>query len=268
VDVAALWEQVQSAFGLDSPQLGRTVAHLIQVIVVLLITFWLASWSAGRIRREARARGAYGDVASVLSRTVAFTIVGIGIAISLATLGVSPTAIAAVLGAFTLGISVSLQDIGRSFVTGLYLLIERPFRIGDRVRIGESVGRVEEIGIRVIHLRDDTGDRIMLPSTLVFSSVVENASRGNIDRQSYRVDGVDQPIAQIEEAVVQALAGLTELGSRPPAVAIVQAGPEGTQIDVTVEYDRGRRIDGQIMNRLRVAFPEATVALKFAAADS
>lgn len=262
MDIAALWEQLQSAFGLDSPQLGHTFALLIQVLVVLLVTFWLANWSASRIRRAARARGAYGDVASVLSRTVALAIIGVGIAIGLAILGVSPTAIAAVLGAFTLGISVSLQDIGRSFVTGLYLLIERPFRIGDRIRVGDIVGRVEEIGIRVIHLRDDAGDRIMLPSTLVFSSVVENASRGNIDRQTYRVDGIDQPIAQIAAAVAQALAELPELGERSPAVAIVLAGPKGTQIDVTVEYDRGRRIDGQIMDRLRAGFPEATVALK------
>ena len=270
MDVATFWEQVRSALGLDEPQVAHTAARVIQVLATLLLTIWIANWIGGRIRRAARASGTYTDVASLLSRTVVLAIIGVGLAVALAIVGVSPTAIAAILGAFTLGISLSLQDVGRSFVTGLYLLIERPFRIGDRIRVGESEGRVEEIGIRLIRLRADGGDRIMLPSSFVFSSVVENASLGSLDRHSFTVAGVDRPVAQIEEAVIQALAGLPQLAGRVPIITIVETGPEGTRIEVTVEYERGQRRDGQIsvMDRLRGAFPEATVATRSAVASS
>jgi small-conductance mechanosensitive channel len=259
---------VKSALGLDEPQVAQTVARAIQVLVTVLITLWLANWAGSRIRRAARASGAYTDVASLISRTVALAIIGVGIAVALSIVGVSPTAIAAILGAFTLGISLSLQDVGRSFVTGLYLLIERPFRIGDWIRIGESAGRVEEIGIRLVRLRGDGGDRIMVPSTLVFSSVVENSSLGSLDRQTYSVEGIERPIAEIEPAVAQALAGLPHLSPRQPVVSIVQTSPQGTRIDVTVEHDRGQRLESRIMSQLRAEFPEATVGTKIAASDS
>jgi small-conductance mechanosensitive channel len=268
VDIAAFSEQVKSALGLDEPWVAQTVAHIIQVVAVLLLSFWLASWAGARIRRVARASGQYTDVTSMMSRSVSLAIVGVSIAISLAIIGVSPTAIAAVLGALTLGISVSLQDVGRSFVTGLYLLIERPFRIGDWIRVGDRERRVEEIGVRLIQLRAEGGDRILVPSNVVFSSVVQNSSLGTMDRRSFAVEGIDRPVAEIEDAIAEALAGLSHLSDRQPDVNIVQTSPEGTTAEVTVEFDRGQRVAAEVIVRLHTAFPEARIGTVPAAGDS
>jgi small-conductance mechanosensitive channel len=184
----------------------------------------------------------------------------------LAIVGASWTAIAAVLGAATFGISLALQDVGRGFVNGVYILVERPFRIGDYVRVGVAAGRVEEVGVRLTTLRTASGDRIIVPNTVVFSSIIENSSVGMVDRQKYLASGVELPVAEIEDAVIASLRGTPHLAHQAPVVEVIRSSPDGTDIEITVQHDIGVRIDDQVIDRLRSLFPEATVATKLSTA--
>jgi small-conductance mechanosensitive channel len=165
-----------------------------------------------------------------------------------------------VLGAATLGISLALQDVGRNFVNGIYILVERPFRLGDWVSIGVAEGRVEEVGIRLTTLRSPGGSRIIVPNSVVFSSIIEDDSMGRVDHQRYAVDNIALPITEIESAVIASLKGTPHLSHRAPLVEYLQSGPEGTNVRVTVEHDLTYRVDDQVIDRLRTRFPEATVA--------
>ena len=262
MEVAAFWEIIRSALGLDEPQVSQTAAKALQILIIGAITVVLAHWLSRSIRRAARAGRVYAEVAALVSRAVALAVYGAGVTVVLAILGASWTAIAAVLGAATFGISLALQDVGRGFVNGIYILVERPFRIGDKIRIGVAEGRVEEVGVRLTTLRTPAGDRIIVPNTVVFSSVIENASTGNVERQKYSADGVRLPIMEIQTAVIDALRGTPHLSHRNPIVDIVQSRPDGTDTEITVEHDLGHRIDDQVIDRLRARFPEATIAPK------
>jgi hypothetical protein len=268
VHVATFWDQVRSALGLDEPQAAATVARAIQVLAVVLITVVIAQWTGGWVRRAALAGRVYAEVAALLSRATALAVYAMGVTVVLAIVGASWTAIAAVLGAATFGISLALQDVGRGFVNGIYILIERPFRIGDRVRVGAVEGRVEDVGIRLTTLRTEAGDRIIVPNTVVFSSIIENSSAGTVDRQRFSATGIERPASEIEGAVIASLRGTPHLSHQPPIVEVIRSSPEGTDIEVTVEHDLGIRIDNHVIERLRSLFPEATVATKISAGVS
>jgi small conductance mechanosensitive channel len=262
VDVAAFWDLIRSALGLDQIQTAEVIVKTVQILVIVLITVWIAHWSSRAILNAAKAKRTYAEVAALTSRAAALAVYAAGTTIVLAILGASWTAIAAVLGAATFGISLALQDVGRSFVNGIYILIERPFRIGDWIRIGAAEGRVEDVGVRITALRTAAGERVIVPNTVVFSSIIENSSDGALDRQKYTAGGIERPITEIQSAVVESLRGTPYLSHRNPTVDIIQASPEGTDIEVTVEHDLGHSIDDQVINRLRALFPEATVATK------
>ena len=268
MDVATFWELIRSALGLDEPQASQTAAKAIQVLIVASFTAWIAQWLSGTIQRAAKAGRAYAEVTVLVSRAAALGVYAAGTTIILAILGASWTAIAAILGAATFGISLALQDVGRGFVNGIYILVERPFRIGDRIRVGQAEGRVEEVGVRLTTLRTPAGDRIIVPNTVVFSSIIENSSVGSLDRQKYSVTGIKLPIAQIQSAIIESLKGTPHLSYRSPIVVVLQASPDGTDIEVTVEHDLGCRIDDQVIDRLRVLFPEATIATKLSVSTS
>ena len=262
MDVAAFWDLVKTALGLDELLAAQVLAKTIQVLIIVLITIWIAQWLSRVILNAAKARRTYAEVAALTSRAAALAVFAAGTTIALAVLGANWTAIAAVLGAATFGVSLALQDVGRSFVNGIYILVERPFRIGDWVRIGGAEGRVEEVGVRLTALRTHAGERIIVPNTVVFSSIIENSSVGALDRQKYSAGGIERPITEIQSAVVESLRGTPHLSRRNPTVDIIQVSPEGADIEVTVEHDQGHRIDDDIIARLRALFPEATVATK------
>jgi small-conductance mechanosensitive channel len=265
VDVATIWDQVSSALELDKSQASEAVTKVVQVAFVVLLTIGVANWLGSWVRRTAMAGGVYAEVAALLSRATSFAVFALGGTAVLAIVGASWTAIAAVLGAATFGISLALQDVGRGFVNGIYILVERPFRIGDHVRVGVAEGRVEDVGLRLTTLRTAAGDRIAVPNTVVFSSIIENWSVGTVDRQKYVASGIELPVIEIQSAVIDSLLGTPHLSHLAPVVDVVRSSPDGTDIEVTVVHDLGVRIDDHVIERLRSLFPEATVATKFSA---
>jgi len=260
VDFATFGDEIKAFLGLDEVHAAKTIAKALQLLIVVLLTLWIARWVREKFRRRATGGRLSAEVATLLSQAATVATYGLGTTVALAVLGATWTAIAAIVGATTLGISLALQDVGRGFVNGIYILIERPFRIGDRVRVGSAEGRVEEVGVRLTVLRTPAGDRIIVPNTVVFSSIIESSANGEQDRQHYAVSGIELPISDIENAVRRSLAGMPHLSARSPIVALMASSPDGTNIQVTVEHDLGNKVDDQVITRLRSLFPGATVA--------
>ncbi|HLZ59259.1 MAG TPA: mechanosensitive ion channel domain-containing protein [Ktedonosporobacter sp.] len=85
-----------------------------------------------------------------------------------------------VLGAIAVAITVSIQDILKDLVAGFYILIERPFFIGDQISVTSNaityIGKVENVQLRATKLRLISGEEVTIPNTLVFGSAVVNNS--------------------------------------------------------------------------------------------
>jgi small conductance mechanosensitive channel len=268
VDAAAGWNDLIEALGLQQINEPNLLATAVKAVLIGGLALWLGGWIQQRIRRVARQRGAYTDVVSLLSRAAAMVVYALGAAFVLGIAGVNLNAFATIFAAATIGSSLAVQDVARGFVNGLYLFIERPYRVGDRIRIGETTGRVEDIGIRLTRLRSDAGERTLVPNSLIFTSAVEQLSTGLIDRRHYRVSGITTPILEIEPNMLAALKGTSHLSARPPIVDIASAGPDGATVLIGVEYDLGHRIDGLIISKVQDTFPGVVISVLPAEADA
>ena len=94
--------------------------------------------------------------------------------IVLGILGVNPAGLVAVAGAVGLAFSLALQDILKNFFSGVYLLLERPFRVGDTIRVKDQLGVVENIGVRTTLLRTSDNVQVLVPNATVFGEVITN----------------------------------------------------------------------------------------------
>lgn len=72
-------------------------------------------------------------------------------------LGFEVTAIIAGAGILGAGLAVGAQDIVRDILNGVFMVFEDQIGVGDKVDLGEAVGTVEEVTIRVTKIRDDKG---------------------------------------------------------------------------------------------------------------
>lgn len=90
------------------------------------------------------------------------------------------------LGALlALAVSFAAQSLVKDLVNGFLILLEDQFRIGDNVRVGNTTGMVESLNLRVTQIRNDEGNLITLPNSLI--AEVENRSR-TWARSDFRVE--------------------------------------------------------------------------------
>ncbi len=74
-------------------------------------------------------------------------------------------------------IGLSLQDILKNFFAGVWVLVERPFRIGDAIEVTGYVGTVDEISFRTTQLRTDDGREVIVPNGTFMVAPVVNLTR-------------------------------------------------------------------------------------------
>lgn len=86
--------------------------------------------------------------------------------------GVHVGALATLIGALGLAISLSLQDMAKNFVADLCLLMERAFHVGDQLTVRTFTGRVKLIDMRTTTLRTDDDQQVIVPNTIIMSEVV------------------------------------------------------------------------------------------------
>ncbi|WP_367330871.1 mechanosensitive ion channel family protein [Sphingobacterium multivorum] len=106
-----------------------------------------------------------------LVRVVIF-IVGFLIGIRILGLGVDKLTV--IVGALSVGIGLGLQNIINNFVSGVILVFERPFKVGDYVELADKKGQVMQVGIRSSTLLTDQGAQVIIPNGDLLSGRLVN----------------------------------------------------------------------------------------------
>lgn len=94
---------------------------------------------------------------SVLSNLITWTMIVSAIAAVLSELGVAVGAIVAGAGIVGAGIGFGAQSLVRDLISGLFIVFEDQYGVGDSVDLGQASGVVESVGLRVTQVRDVTG---------------------------------------------------------------------------------------------------------------
>ena len=87
------------------------------------------------------------------------------------------------LGSAALAVGLGAQDLIKNFVGGLVVLADRPYQLGDRVKVGEAYGEIDHIGLRSTKLTTPDDTRVTIPNLDIMNKEVFNASSGVPDCQ-------------------------------------------------------------------------------------
>jgi small-conductance mechanosensitive channel len=161
---------------------------IIVAILAILITFKLAKFVAGLVGNALEKRGVDSGVKDSLERFTRYGIIAAGILFSLDSLGFSLNSLAALGAVLMVGIGFGLQNIAQNFISGIIILIERPVKVGDIVKVGSAEGKIIDIRVRstIILTRDEVA--IIVPnSKFVSEEVTNNNFNSNVIRQHLKV---------------------------------------------------------------------------------
>lgn len=148
--------------------------------------------------------------------------------------GVSSTGLLTFLGAFSVALGLSLQDVFRNFFAGLFLLMERPFRVGDQIRVRDVEGEVQGIDVRTTHVKLANGSVVLLPNSIVFSDVLTRRSQAGVLRLDFRITAPEKSAMQVEQWVHDALRDLEWVKQPITAPMVRSIGAAGSVLELSI----------------------------------
>ncbi|MBE9068360.1 mechanosensitive ion channel family protein [Leptolyngbya cf. ectocarpi LEGE 11479] len=89
----------------------------------------------------------------------------------------------ALTGTIAVALGFAFKDYASSIIAGVVNLFEGPFRMGDRVQIGEHYGEVIDYGLRGLLLQTPDDNAVTIPHSLTWTSPISNANSGQLEAQ-------------------------------------------------------------------------------------
>jgi|SRR5689334_20597235 len=237
------------------------------IALVLLCAGWLLSRWAHKLTREGLHRVKYIDATlkPLTASIVRYAIIIVTVIVVLQQFGVQTTSLIALLGAAGIAIGLAIQGTLSNVASGVMLLTLRPFRVKEKIVVGNLKGIVREIGLfRTVVITDD-GVFVSVPNGTMFSATIYNNTRETPRRVAFDVD-IDQS-ANVEEATDAILATLSKdlrvLRSPGPLVQVVSLANGVTTLSVQAWVNNVQFSDVQadIMKAVRITLTKARVAL-------
>lgn len=153
-----------------------TVLSLLRSIVIMGAALLLSFFLRRLLKRVKNQQIGFSDAyVFLVNRLIHYTVLFLGFALAIASMGLNLSNLALVLGALSVGIGFGLQNIVNNFVSSLILLFSRTLRIGDHIELdGGQTGLVTAINIQntVVHTGD--GLDIIVPNSTLLSHRLNN----------------------------------------------------------------------------------------------
>ena len=211
-------------------------------------------------RRRQRAR----TIGSVLKSVTTFIVYGLAFVLILGELGINLGPIIASAGIVGVALGFGAQNLVRDFLSGIFMMLEDQYGVGDIVDVGEAIGEVEAVGLRITTLRDING-------TVWYVRNGEILRVGN-SSQGFAVALVDIPLSYntdvtratdvlgkvaMEAAASDSIA--PDIMEPPQVLGVESVTPEGIQLRLTVKVRPGKQwaVQRALRARIMTALEEA-----------
>ncbi len=176
------------------------------------------------------------QILPMLRTGVKFIVISLGVVVALNNAGYDVGAILAGLGVIGLALALAAQDTVSNVFGGITIILHRPFKINDRIIVGNIEGYIREVGLRSATIQKASGERILIPNKMFVSEPVTNIQTADwyFDQQHFHLHR-DTTCAQLE-ALLLAMQRLAESNPIVPWAQTVVAKIGEYSIDVDLLY--------------------------------
>lgn len=261
-------------------QLAQTGMSFGTNLLAALAIFFIGRWIATRLVTLMKAALTRAKVDKTLVSFLG-NVANIGLLIlviiaALGKLGIPTTSVTALIGGAGLAVALSLKDQLSNFAAGALIILFRPFKVGDFIRVNGFEGIVREIKMVQTSLSTPDNEEVVLPNSVVMTNSITNRSSLPLCRAQVVV-GVDYA-CDLKVAKAAVLRAATEhplcvqTKERPAVVYITNLGDSAIEITLwawTQEENLGPfrfALNEQVVENLREAninipFPQCDVHL-------
>src|ERR1700676_2908179 len=231
---------------------------LILIRILRTVTRRLVSAAGEGLGRIARMREQHAKTLAGLLYSAGTAVIIVGaILMALPEFGFNITPIAAVAGLASLAFGFGAQHLVRDLINGFSIIVEDQFVVGETVRIGTVIGRVEHLTLRRTVVRDVQGAVVSIPNGEV--TQVANLSRDwgqvFVDISIPQEASSDTALAALERVCAELRADASwspVLVDGPRALGVESLGPAGATLRLQLRTVPGRQDDAARELRRRI----------------
>jgi small-conductance mechanosensitive channel len=216
--------------------------EFLEGLAILVVAVVLARVLRSLVRGAMRRARVDQQVSLLVTRLVFLGTIFIGIIGLFARWIGSPAYVFGSFGILALAFSLAFQDILKNFIAGVFLLLERPFKIGDEITVDGHTGTVDNVEIRTTTLRTEDGEEVLIPNSLVYTETIVNRSR--YPTRMFTLTAKlppGEPVDGAVERIRARLEALPEVAKEPPPqVGLLPNIDGGVMIEVRYWLDYRR----------------------------
>jgi small conductance mechanosensitive channel len=212
------------AFDMVKAKVGEWHAGFFYILPNLIVSFlaglvFLAlAFALSRIMRRALLRAQRRDLAALVSSFVFWLIILFGALVVLTILlpSMKPVDIFASLGIGSIAVGFAFKDILQNWLAGFLILIRRPFRRGDQIKLGDVEGTVQAVETRATLVRTYDGRLVVIPNSDVYTQALTVNTAYDMRRTDIVVPvGLEVDLDQVIAVIKQAVASVPDVLPKP-----------------------------------------------------
>ncbi|RAR84217.1 small-conductance mechanosensitive channel [Paracidovorax anthurii] len=171
---------------------------------------------------------------------------------ALAALGISVERIAWVASALSVGIGFGLQAIVQNFISGLILLAERPVKVGDWVKLGDTEGDIRRINVRATEIQLGDHSTVIVPNSEFITKTVRNMTLGGAQgRVLLRLPApLDTDAQRTRQVILEAFRAHPDVLETPAPVVQLEGIVDGTLTFLAIGHVSNPRNAGGVRSDL------------------
>ena len=174
--------------------------------------------------------------------------------------------LATIAAAATLAIGFAMQDVLKNFVAGVFIFVEKPFKIGDWIEWDGNSGVVEDISLRITRLRTFDNELLTVPNGQLTDSVVKNPVDANKLRLKFVFGiGYDDDVEAATDIILEEARAHEGIMDDPePSVRLTELGDSSVGLQSRIWIANPSRADfvktrGEYVRRVKARFDEAGI---------
>jgi len=244
---------------------GPQAANLLRAAVKITIGLVL-----GRVAGNALARTFGGDDAQrtmILRRLTFYSIAGLFIASALMELGFDLSVLLGAAGILTVALGFASQTSASNVISGLFLLGERPFSVGDVIRVNGTTGEVLSVDLLSVKLRTFDNLFVRIPNETMIKSEVTNLRRFPIRRVDLQVGvAYKEDLRKVRDVLMEVADRNPLCLEEPTPLIIFQGYGESSinhQFSVWAQTDNFLELRNSIPMEIKEAFDEHNIEIPF-----
>ncbi|KQY52427.1 mechanosensitive ion channel family protein [Lysobacter sp. Root494] len=242
---------------------------LLGSIVILLLGMWLSRRLSKTLDRAFERAHMEATLRGFLRNIAYAAMLVIVIVAALQSLGVPTTSVMAVLGAAGLAIGLALKDSLSNIASGVMLIVQRPFHVGDFVQAAGLEGTVDQIRVFQTKLRTTDNRVVVVPNSLITTAPIINFTANPQRRIDLAVGVGYEDDLKAARAVLLEVAGANPLvlAAPPPEALVTTLAESSVNLELrawvnTPDYGNARSElvaavrDGLVERGLNIPYPQ------------